>query len=54
MKTKPFVKSIERKLYIEVENNEAGQKILEELVKVLTTFKDNPAYLNGWIGPVSK
>jgi hypothetical protein len=47
-------KTIERSLYIEVKDNSEGLDILNELVKMLTDFRNRKAYLNGWIGPVRK
>ena len=47
-------KTIERQLYIEVEDNPEGLKVIQELVEWLTNKRDNKSYLNGWIGPVTK
>jgi hypothetical protein len=46
--------TIERNIYIEVEDSPEGQKILESFVFLLTALQANKAYLNGWIGPVPK
>ena len=49
-------KTIERNIYLEVQDTTDGNKILDELVYWLTGLKHrNPeAYLNGWMGPVTK
>jgi hypothetical protein len=51
-----MTKSVERNLYIEVEDTDDGDKILSELVSWLCDLKYRypKAYLNGWIGPVKE
>lgn len=51
-KSKPVEKTVESSIYLEVTDDVEGQKIIDAFVKLLTESRYNPAYLNGWIGPV--
>jgi len=47
-------KTIERSIYIEVGDDEEGQKILDKFAILLIDSRHNKSYLNGWMGPYKK
>ena len=44
-------KTIERQLYIQVQDTPEGNAILARLVTLLSESRHDKAYLNGWMGP---
>lgn len=53
-KQKQEDKTIEINLYMQVEDNAEGQKIIDDLKMLLTELRYNKSYLNGWIGPANE
>jgi hypothetical protein len=46
------MKTIERNVYLEVEDSPEGGEILGKFILLLAEVRHNKAYLNGWIAPL--